>query len=97
MNPEVFHGTTILSVRRGNAVALGGDGQVTLGNVVVKSSARKVRIVAIGSGGSFAQAAARALLENTTLAPAEIVKKSLTIAGDLCIYTNQQHTIEELG
>ena len=174
MNPEVFHGTTILSVRRGNAVALGGDGQVTLGNVVVKSSARKVRrihhekilagfaggtadaftlferfeaklekhqgnlmrsavelakdwrtdrilrrleamlavadqehsliitgagdvlepelgIVAIGSGGSFA------LLENTTLAPAEIVKKSLTIAGDLCIYTNQQHTIEELG
>jgi ATP-dependent HslUV protease subunit HslV len=180
MNPEVFHGTTILSVRRGNAVALGGDGQVTLGNVVVKSSARKVRrihhekilagfaggtadaftlferfeaklekhqgnlmrsavelakdwrtdrilrrleamlavadqehsliitgagdvlepelgIVAIGSGGSFALAAARALLENTTLAPAEIVKKSLTIAGDLCIYTNQQHTIEELG
>ena len=54
-------------------------------------------IVAIGSGGSFAQAAARALLENTTLAPAEIVKKSLTIAGDLCIYTNQQHTVEELG
>ena len=180
MNPEVFHGTTILSVRRGNVVALGGDGQVTLGNVVVKSSARKVRrihhekilagfaggtadaftlferfeaklekhqgnlmrsavelakdwrtdrilrrleamlavadqehsliitgagdvlepelgIVAIGSGGSFALAAARALLENTTLAPAEIVKKSLTIAGDLCIYTNQQHTIEELG
>ena len=180
MNPEVFHGTTILSVRRGNVVALGGDGQVTLGNVVVKSTARKIRrlyhekilagfagstsdaftlferfeaklekhqgnlmrsavelakdwrtdrilrrleamlavadrehsliitgagdvlepelgIVAIGSGGSFAQAAARALLENTTLAPAEIVKKSLTIAGDLCIYTNQQHTIEELG
>ena len=53
-------------------------------------------IVAIGSGGSFAQAAARALLENTTLAPAEIVKKSLTIAGDLCIYTNQQHTVETL-
>jgi ATP-dependent HslUV protease subunit HslV len=179
MSSEVFHGTTILSVRRGNTVALGGDGQVTLGNIVVKASARKVRriyherilagfaggtadaftlferfeaklekhqgnlmrsavelakdwrtdrilrrleamlavadrehsliitgagdvlepelgIVAIGSGGSFAQAAARALLENTDLKPAEIVKKALSIAGDLCIYTNQQHTIEEL-
>jgi len=179
MDPEVFHGTTILSVRRGNVVALGGDGQVTLGNVVVKSSARKVRrlfhdkilagfaggtadaftlferfeaklekhqgnvmrsavelakdwrtdrvlrrleamlavadrehsliitgagdvlepelgIVAIGSGGSFAQAAARALVENTDLAPADVVKKSLSIAGDLCIYTNQQHVIEVL-
>ena len=53
-------------------------------------------IVAIGSGGSFAQSAARALLENTDLTPREIVKKSLEIAGDLCIYTNQQHTIEEL-
>jgi ATP-dependent HslUV protease subunit HslV len=174
-----FHGTTILSVRRGSRVALGGDGQVTLGNVVVKSSARKVRrlyhdkilagfaggtadaftlferfeaklekhqgnlmrsavelakdwrtdrilrrleamlavadhehsliitgagdvlepelgIVAIGSGGAFSQAAARALLENTDLAPAQIVKKSLAIAGDICIYTNQQHVIEEL-
>lgn len=179
MNPEVFHGTTILSVRRGNVVALGGDGQVTLGNVVVKSTARKIRrlyhekilagfagstsdaftlferfeaklekyqghlmrsavelakdwrtdrmlrrleamlavadrdhsliitgvgdvlepehgIVAIGSGGSFAQSAARALLENTDLAPRDIVKKSLEIAGDLCIYTNQQHVIEVL-
>jgi len=179
MNPEVFHGTTILSVRRGARVALGGDGQVTLGNVVVKSTARKVRrlyhekilagfaggtadaftlferfeaklekhqgnlmrsavelakdwrtdrilrrleamlavadkehsliitgagdvlepelgIVAIGSGGSFAQAAARALLENSALAPETIVKKSLEIAGDLCIYTNQQHVIEVL-
>ena len=54
-------------------------------------------VVAIGSGGSFAQAAARALLDNTDLKPAEIVKKSLEIAGDLCIYTNQQHTIEVLG
>jgi ATP-dependent HslUV protease subunit HslV len=53
-------------------------------------------IVAIGSGGSFAQSAARALLENTDLAPRDIVKKSLEIAGDLCIYTNQQHTIEVL-
>lgn len=179
MSSETFHGTTILSVRRGGRVALGGDGQVTLGNVVVKSSARKVRrlyhekilagfaggtadaftlferfeaklekhqgnlmrsavelakdwrtdrilrrleamlavadkehsliitgagdvlepelgIVAIGSGGTFAQSAARALFENTDLAPAEIVKKSLAIAGDLCIYTNQQHVIEEL-
>lgn len=176
---ESFHGTTILSVRRGSRVALGGDGQVTLGAVVVKSSARKIRrlyqdrilagfaggtadaftlferfeakldkhqgnlvrsavelakdwrtdrilrrleamlavadreaslvitgsgdvlepelgLVAIGSGGAYAQAAARALLENTDLAPAEIVKKSLVIAGDICIYTNQQHAIETL-
>ncbi|MBS1136573.1 MAG: ATP-dependent protease peptidase subunit [Proteobacteria bacterium] len=176
---EPFHGTTILSVRRGNRLALGGDGQVTLGNIVIKSSARKVRrlyqerilagfaggtadaftlferfeaklekhqgnllrsavelakdwrtdrmlrrleamlavadrensliitgmgdvlepeygIVAIGSGGAYAQAAARALLENTELGPAEIVKKALTIAGDLCIYTNQSHVIETL-
>jgi ATP-dependent HslUV protease subunit HslV len=176
---ETYHGTTILSVRRGTRVALGGDGQVTLGNIVVKASARKVRklhrdtvlagfagatadaftlferfeaklekhqghltraaieltkdwrtdrvlrrleamlavadttasliitgngdvlepeqgIVAIGSGGAYAQAAAKALLENTDLAPAEIVKKSLGIAGDLCIYTNQHHTIEVL-
>ena len=176
---EQYHGTTILSVRRGERVALGGDGQVTLGNIVVKSSARKVRrlyqekilagfaggtadaftlferfeaklekhqgnllrsavelakdwrtdrilrrleamlavadrqcsliitgngdvlepeqgIVAIGSGGPYAQAAARALLENTSLSPEEIVRKSLTVAGDLCIYTNQSHVIEVL-
>ncbi|HSN39487.1 MAG TPA: ATP-dependent protease subunit HslV [Burkholderiales bacterium] len=179
MANEIYHGTTILSARRGKRVALGGDGQVTLGNVVVKASARKVRrlyhdnilagfaggtadaftlferfeaklekhqgnllrsavelakdwrtdrilrrleamlavadrdssiiitgsgdvlepeqgLVAIGSGGSFAQAAARALLENTDLQPEDIVKKALTIAGDLCIYTNQQHVIETL-
>ncbi|HQC80466.1 MAG TPA: ATP-dependent protease subunit HslV [Accumulibacter sp.] len=176
---EQYHGTTILSVRRGTRVAMGGDGQVTLGNLVVKASARKVRrirqgqilagfaggtadaftlierfeakldqyqgnlmraavelakdwrsdralrrleamlavadrensliitgngdvlepengIVAIGSGGAFAQSAARALLENSTLEPAEIVRKSLQIAGDLCIYTNQNFTIEVL-
>jgi ATP-dependent HslUV protease subunit HslV len=176
---QSYHGTTILSVRRGNCVALGGDGQVTLGNVVVKASARKVRrlyqerilagfaggtadaftlferfeakldkhqgnlmrsavelakdwrtdrmlrrleamlavadrvnsliitgmgdvlepeygIVAIGSGGAYAQAAARALLENTELAPEQIVRSALTIAGDLCIYTNQNHVIEVL-
>ena len=176
---EQYHGTTIISVRRENQVALGGDGQVTLGNIVVKGSARKVRrlyhgkvlagfaggtadaftlferfesklekhqghllrsavelakdwrtdrmlrrleamlivadtestliltgngdvlepeqgIAAIGSGGAYAQSAARALLENTELAPPEVVKKALTIAGDLCIYTNQSHTIETL-
>lgn len=176
---EQYRGTTILSVRRGNRVALGGDGQVTLGHIVIKATARKVRrlyndqilagfaggtadaftlferfegklekhqgnllraavelakdwrtdrmlrrleamlavadrehslvitgngdvlepeqgIVAIGSGGAYAQSAARALLENTELAPAEIVKKSLEIAGDLCIYTNQSHLIETL-
>jgi ATP-dependent HslUV protease, peptidase subunit HslV len=179
MSDTTFHGTTILSVRRGNKVALGGDGQVTLGNVVVKASARKVRrlfqdrivagfaggtadaftlferfeaklekhqgnltrsavelakdwrtdrmlrrleamlavadretsliitgngdvlepeygLIAIGSGGAYAQAAARALLDNTDFAPADIVKRALTIAGDLCIYTNQQHTIETI-
>lgn len=176
---EQYHGTTILSVRRGASVALGGDGQVTLGNIVVKATARKVRrlyqekilagfaggtadaftlferfeakldkhqgnllrsavelakdwrtdrilrrleamlavadrqssliitgngdvlepeqgIVAIGSGGPYAQAAARALLENTALTPEEIVRKSLAVAGDLCIYTNQSHVIEVL-
>ena len=176
---EQYHGTTILSVRREGRVALGGDGQVTLGNIVIKASARKVRtlyqgrilagfaggtadaftlferfeakldkhqgnllrsavelakdwrtdrmlrrleamlavadlehslvitgngdvlepeqgIVAIGSGGAYAQSAARALLENTELPPAEIVRKSLEIAGDICIYTNQCHVIEVL-
>ena len=176
---DTFHGTTILSVRRGAHVALGGDGQVTLGQIIVKSSARKVRklfrdqvlagfagatadaftlferfeaklekhqghlqraaieltkdwrtdrvlrrleamlavadrdhsliitgngdvlepehgIVAIGSGGAYAQAAARALFEHTQLSALEIVKQSLTIAGDLCIYTNQHKTIEVL-
>ena len=176
---DIFHGTTILSVRRDGEVALGGDGQVTLGNVVIKATARKVRrihndrilagfagatadaftlferfeakldkhqghltraavelakdwrsdrilrrleamlavadhtaslvitgtgdvlepefgIVAIGSGGAYAQAAARALLENTSLAATDIVKRSLAIAGDLCIYTNQNHVIETL-
>jgi ATP-dependent HslUV protease subunit HslV len=179
MTQHLFHGTTILSVRRGKRVALGGDGQVTHGNVVLKSSARKVRrlyqdrilagfaggtadaftlferfeakldkhqgnllrsavelakdwrtdrvlrrleamlavadretslvitgngdvlepelgLLAIGSGGPYAHAAARALLENSGLAPEEIVKKSLAITGDLCIYTNQQHVIELL-
>jgi len=177
---EQYRGTTILSVRRGDAVALGGDGQVTLGNIVIKATARKVRrlyqervlagfaggtadaftlferfeaklekhqghlmrsavelakdwrtdrmlrrleamlavadpshtliitgngdvlepefgIAAIGSGGAFAQSAARALLENTALAPVDIVKKSLAIAGDICIYSNQNHVIEVLG
>ena len=176
---EQYHGTTILSVRRGTAVAMGGDGQVTLGNIVIKSTARKVRrlyqnrilagfaggtadaftlferfesklekhqgnlvrsavelakdwrsdralrrleamlavadqessliitgngdvlepeygIVAIGSGGAYAQSAARGLLENTDLTPAEIVTKSLEIAGDLCIYTNRNFTLEVL-
>jgi ATP-dependent HslUV protease subunit HslV len=177
--PETFHGTTILSVRRGAAVALGGDGQVTLGSIVIKATARKVRrlygdrvlagfagatadaftlferfeakldkhqgqlqraavelakdwrsdrvlrrleamlavadstaslvitgsgdvlepehgIVAIGSGGAYAQAAARALLEHSALPAAAIVKEALLIAGELCIYTNQNLFIEEL-
>lgn len=176
---EHFHGTTILSVRRDNAVALGGDGQVTLGNVVIKATARKVRrlyqdrvlagfagatadaftlferfeakldkhqgnltraavelakdwradrvlrrleamlavadrtaslvitgngdvlepeygIVAIGSGGAYAQAAARALLDNTALPAREIVQRALDIAGDICIYTNRNVVIEAI-
>jgi ATP-dependent HslUV protease, peptidase subunit HslV len=171
--------TTIISVRRGNSVVIGGDGQVSLGNTVMKGNARKVRrlfhnkviagfaggtadaftlferfesqlekhqgqlvraavemakdwrtdralrrleallavadkehsliitgngdvvepemdLIAIGSGGPYAQSAARALLENTSLSAREIVEKSLTIAGDICVYTNQSHTIDEL-
>ena len=176
---EQFHGTTILCVRRGKQVALGGDGQVTLGNIVMKGTARKVRklyqgkvlcgfaggtadaftlferfeaklekhqgqlqrsavelakdwrsdrilrrleamlavsdatsslvitgtgdvlepeygIVAIGSGGAYAQAAARALLEHTELPAEDIVRQALTIAGDICIYTNENIAIESL-
>ncbi|MBF6617597.1 MAG: ATP-dependent protease subunit HslV [Candidimonas sp.] len=176
---EQFHATTIICVRRGNDVALGGDGQVTLGNIIIKGTARKIRrlyhdkilagfagatadaftlqerfeaklekhqgnlmraaveltkdwrtdrvlrrleamlivadkdhtlvltgngdvlepengLAAIGSGGAYAQSAALALLQNTQLSPADIVKKSLEIAGDLCIYTNQSHIVETL-
>ncbi|HVE88975.1 MAG TPA: ATP-dependent protease subunit HslV [Burkholderiaceae bacterium] len=176
---EVFHGTTIVSARRGAKVAMGGDGQVTLGNIIVKQGAKKVRrlhhdrilagfagatadaftlferfdakldkhqgnlmrsavelakdwrtdrilrrleamlavadretsliitgtgdvlepelgLISIGSGGPYAHAAAKALLENTDLTPKDLVKKALEIAGDLCIYTNQSHTIESI-
>ncbi|HEY0210949.1 ATP-dependent protease subunit HslV [Acerihabitans sp.] len=171
--------TTIVSVRRNGSVAIGGDGQATLGNTVMKGNVRKVRslyndqviagfaggtadaftlfelferkleqhqghltkaavelakdwrtdrmlrkleailavadertsliitgngdviqpeddLIAIGSGGPYAQAAARALLDNTELGARDIVEKALTIAGDICIYTNQFHTIKEL-
>jgi len=176
---EQFHATTILCVRRGNQVAMGGDGQVTLGNIVVKATARKLRrlyhdrilagfagatadaftlqerfeaklekhqgnlmrsaveltrdwrtdralrrleamlivadrdntliltgngdvlepehgLAAIGSGGAYAQAAALAMLQNTELSSSEITKKSLEIAGEMCIYTNGNHVIEIL-
>jgi len=176
---EQFHATTIVCVRRGNRVAMGGDGQVTLGNIIIKGTACKVRrlyhnkilagfagatsdaftlqerfeaklekhqghlmraavelsrdwrtdrmlrrleamlivadidhtlvltgngdvlepengLAAIGSGGAYAQSSALALLRHTELEPKEIVKASLSIAGDLCIYTNQQHVIEVL-
>ena len=174
-----FHGTTVVSVRRGNKVVIGADGQVTLGNTIMKGNARKVRrlyegkvlagfagstadaftlfeyfeaklqkhsgnllraavemakdwrtdrtlrrleallavadrestliisgngdviepeqgIIAIGSGGNYALAAARALLENTELDARIIAEKSLGIAGDICIYTNHNFVIEEL-
>lgn len=177
---EQFRGTTILSVRRNQQVVIGGDGQVSLGNTVMKGNARKVRhlyhgkvlagfaggtadaftlferfegklethsgnlvrsavelakdwrtdrmlrrleamlivadaeaslvisgngdviqpendIMAIGSGGTFAQSAATALLENTELSAREVVEKSLNIAASICVYTNNSLTIEELG
>lgn len=177
---EQYRGTTILSVRRGNTVAIGGDGQVTMGNTVMKANARKIRrlykdkviagfaggtadaftlferfesklemhqghlvraavelakdwrtdkilrrleallavadskasliitgngdviepedgLMAIGSGGPFAQAAAKAMLENTPLSAPDIVQKGLIIAGEICIYTNHNLTIETLG
>lgn len=176
---EQYRGTTILSVRRNGKVVIGGDGQVTLGNTVMKGNARKVRrlyndkiiagfaggtadaftlferfevkleqhegnltraavelakdwrsdrilrkleallavankdasliitgngdviqpeddLIAIGSGGPFAQAGARALLDNTDLEAKDIVEKGLDIAGNICIYTNHNHTIEVL-
>jgi len=176
---ESFRGTTILSVRRNGKVVIGGDGQVSLGNTVMKGNARKVRrlykdrviagfagatadaftlferfegklekhhghltrsavelakdwrtdrslrrleallcvadskvsliisgtgdviepeesLMAIGSGGAFAQSAARALLQNTEMEAREIVEKSLGIAADICIYTNHNRTLEEL-
>ena len=175
---QQMHGTTILCVRRGANVVMAGDGQVTLGNTVMKGNARKVRridpgvltgfagatadaftllerfeaklkahpgqlakaavelakewrtdrvlrrleamlavaddkqsliisgqgdvldpeygIIAIGSGGPYALAAARALLENSDLPAREVAERALGIAGDICIYTNHQHTIEEL-
>jgi ATP-dependent HslUV protease, peptidase subunit HslV len=181
MSSERFdpHSTTILAVRRNGTLALGGDGQVTLGNTIMKGNARKVRrlhegkvlagfaggtadaftlferfegklqkfgnltraaielakdwrsdrylrrlealllvgdpdnlyvisgngdviepeqpLAAIGSGGPFAQAAARALYENTEMSARQVVEKSLGIAGDICIYTNHNLTIEELA
>jgi len=176
---DQYRGTTILSVRRGNAVVIGGDGQVSMGNTIMKGNARKVRrlykdqvlagfaggtadaftlferfetkleayggqltraavelakdwrtdralrrleallavanheasliitgngdviqpeddLIAIGSGGPFAQSAARALLNNTDMDAQDIVKQGLTIAGDICVYTNQNHVIERL-
>lgn len=179
MTMESFRGTTILSVRRGGKVVIGGDGQVSLGQTVMKGNARKVRrlfkgqviagfagatadaftlferfegklekhqghltrsavelakdwrtdrmlrrleallciadaqtsliisgtgdviependLMAIGSGGAFAQAAARALLENTDLGARAIVEKGLNIAADICIYTNHNLVLEEL-
>ncbi len=176
---EQYRGTTILSVRRNGKVVVGGDGQVSMGNTIMKGNARKVRrlhhdkviagfaggtadaftlferfegkleqhrgnlvraavelakdwrtdrilrrleallavadkeasliitgngdviependIIAIGSGGPFAQSAAQALMENTDLDARQIVEKALQIASDICIYTNQNRTIEEL-
>lgn len=177
---EQYRGTTILSVRRNGVVAIGGDGQVSMGNTVMKGNARKVRrlfrdqviagfaggtadaftlfelfeaqlekyqgqltraavelaklwrserslrrleallavadketsliitgngdviepednLIAIGSGGPYAQSAARAMLDTTEMCAEDIVRKGLSIAGDICVYTNHNHTIETLG
>src|SRR6266550_3401816 len=112
--------TTILCVRRDGHVALGGDGQVTLGDTVMKANANKVRalkggkilagfagasgeliepddgILAIGSGGNYALAAARALAKSSGLAAKDIVQRSLEIAAEICVYTNTHITILEL-
>lgn len=176
---QQYRGTTIVSVRRNGHVVIGGDGQVSMGNIVMKGNARKVRrlyndkviagfaggtadaftlferfeaklqtyngqltraavelakewrsdralrrleallavaneeasliisgngdviqpeddLIAIGSGGPYAQSAAKALLENTDLSAREVTEKALTIAGDICVYTNHNQTIEEL-
>ena len=95
-----IHSTTILSVRRGPRVVVAGDGQVTLGNTVVKGGAKKVRRLgdgrAIGSGGGYALAAARALMQRTELEPRAIAETAMQIAAEICIYTNTHLTIEEL-
>src|SRR2546430_1377820 len=85
--------TTILAVRRDGHVALGGDGQVTLGDTVMKANANQVRTL---SGGNYALAAARALLQQSELSPKEIVQRSLEIAAEICVYTNTHITILEL-
>lgn len=177
---DQFHATTIVSVRRNDSVVIGGDGQVTIGNTILKDNARKIRLlhndtvlagfaggtadaftlferfegnldkfqgnltrsavelakdwrsdrvlrrleallivadsstsllitgngdvvdfddglIAIGSGGPYAQAAARALMDHTELSAAEIVERALDIAANICIYTNENRTIEELA
>lgn len=180
MSEQVFHGTTILALRRNNRVVVAGDGQVTLGSIVTKHRARKVRriyhdkiivgfagatadaltlsekletrleqyngnltracvelarewrtdkylrrleammiaadekntyllsgngdviepddgVISIGSGSTAAQSAAVALVENTQMEPVEIIKKAMKIAADLCVYTNHEITVEEIG
>lgn len=106
--PMTWKGTTILSVRKGADVVIAGDGQVTFGNTVMKSNAKKVRrlgngdvlepedgIVGIGSGGSYALAAARAL-SDTDMTAEEIALKSMQIAADICIYTNHNIIVEKI-
>src|SRR5206468_388087 len=98
----MFHSTTILAVRHRDRAVLAGDGQVTFGQTVVKQRAKKLRrlyndrIVAIGSGGPFALAAAKALANNTDLSARAIAEKSMAIAGEICIYTNAVIEVEEL-
>ena len=99
-----WHGTTILAVRRGGRVVVAGDGQVSVGQTVMKGTARKVRrlspgghdVAAIGSGGNFALAAARGLMESDLDAEA-VARKAMAIAADICVYTNGNLTVEILG
>ena len=133
-NSPVVRSTTVLLVRRDNHIAMAGDGQVTVGETVMKASARKVRrlyndkilrhleallvvadekssfllsgngdvispddgVLAIGSGGSYALAAARALMANTQMSARDIALEAMRIAGDICIYSNSNIIVEEL-
>ena len=89
----VWHGTTILTVRKDGKVVIAGDGQVSMGDTIMKGNARKVR--PLGSGGNHALAAARALAD-TDLTAEEIARKAMKIAADICVYTNNNLTVEIL-
>ena len=85
-------GTTICAVKRGNQIAVAGDGQVTMGEVISPDDG----VAAIGSGGKFALAAARALVKNTDMSAEDIAVEALNVAASICVYTNDHITVETL-